>query len=33
MYKSAFCGDITEAQNQSKRLINLPSSPHLLDDV
>ena len=33
MYKSAFCGDITEAKNQSKRLINLPSSPHLLDDL
>ena len=32
MYKSSFCGDITEAKNQSKRLINLPSSPHLLDD-
>ena len=33
MYKSAFCGDLTEAKNQSKRLINLPSSPHLLDDL
>ena len=32
MYKNAFHGDITEAKNQSKRLINLPSSPHLLDD-
>ena len=32
MYKNAFCGDITEAKNQSNRLINLPSSPHLLDD-
>jgi len=32
MYKNAFCGDITEAKNQSKRLINLPSSPHLSDD-
>ena len=33
MYKNAFCSDITEAKNQSKRLINLPSSPHLLDDL
>ena len=32
MYKNAFCGDITEAKNKSKRLINLPSSPHLFDD-
>ena len=32
MYKNSFCGDITEAKNQSKRLINLPSSPHLLDN-
>ena len=33
MYKSAFSGDITEAKNQSKRLINLPSSPHLLEGL
>ncbi len=33
MYKHSFCGDISEAKNQSKRLINLPSSPHLLDDL
>ena len=30
MYKSAFSGEIKEAKNQSKRLINLPSSPQLL---
>ena len=33
MYKNVFCGDITEAKYQSKRLINLPSSPHLLNDL
>ncbi len=32
MYKNSFCADITEAKNQSKRLINLPSSPKLLDN-
>ena len=32
MYKDAFSGDIPEAKNQSKRLINLPSSPQLLGD-
>ena len=30
MYKKASCGDLSEAQNQSKRLINLPSSPQLI---
>ena len=30
MYKRSSCGDLSEAQNQSKRLINLPSSPQLV---
>ncbi len=30
MYKKSICGDLSEAINQSKRLINLPSSPQLL---
>ena len=29
---ATFSADISEAKNQSKRLINLPSSPQLLDD-
>ena len=33
MYKNSFCADISEAKNQSKRLINLPSSPKQLDDL
>ena len=30
MYRKSICGDLSEAINQSKRLINLPSSPQLL---
>ena len=30
MYKKASSGDLSEAKNQSKRLINLPSSPQLI---
>ena len=30
MYKKSSTGDLSEAKNQSKRLINLPSSPQLL---
>ena len=29
MYENSFSGDLSEANNQSKRLINLPSSPQL----
>ena len=32
MYKKNPCGDLSEAINQSKRLINLPSSPQLILD-
>lgn len=31
MYKESYMGDLTEALNQSKRLINLPSSPQLIN--
>ena len=31
MYKESESGDLSEAYNQSKRLINLPSSPQLID--
>ena len=30
MYENSFSGDLSEANNQSKRLINLPSSPQLV---
>ena len=30
MYKNCNCGDLTEAKSQSKRLLNLPSSPQLI---
>ena len=32
MYKDSQKGDLSEAYNQSKRLINLPSSPQLIND-
>ena len=32
MYKKSFAGDLSEANNQSKRLINLPSSPQLVNN-
>ena len=33
MYKKAYSGDLSEAINQSKRLINLPSSPQLVNHL
>ncbi len=33
MYKSAYSGDLSQAENQSKRLINLPSSPQLMKNL
>ena len=33
MYKRAYSGDLTEANFQSLRLINLPSSPQLLENI
>ena len=33
MYKEAYSGDLTEANYQSMRLINLPSSPQLLKNI
>ncbi len=30
MYKKCYCGDLKEAKSQSKRLLNLPSSPQLI---
>ena len=32
MYKNSQCGNLSESYNQSKRLINLPSSPQLLNN-
>ncbi len=33
MYKKSYSGDLSEAINQSKRLINLPSSPQLVNHL
>ena len=33
MYEKCYRGDLIEAENQSKRLINLPSSPQLLKNI
>ena len=33
MYEKCYCGDLNEAENQSKRLLNLPSSPQLITDL
>ena len=33
MYKNSESGDLSEAYNQSNRLINLPSSPQLLNEL
>ena len=33
MYKKSSCGDLREAKNQSERLINLPSSPELINKL
>ena len=32
MYENSQFGDLSESYNQSKRLINLPSSPQLIKD-
>tara|TARA_Y100000991_G_scaffold182623_1_gene145873 strand:+ start:3044 stop:4231 length:1188 start_codon:yes stop_codon:yes gene_type:complete len=32
IFKKSPCGDLSQANNQSKRLINLPSSPQLIKD-
>jgi len=33
MYRNAYSGDLIVAEDQSRRLINLPSSPQLLNDL